>query len=429
MSEISKVAAPKGDTHVNVILIHGLGGDLRKTWQCGPDAEQFWPPWLSADVDGVAVYSVGYDASVSRLHGTAMHFTDRAKNILERILADPQLMRGKLVLIGHSLGGLVIKQMLRTAESEAHHRPEAAAFVKRVKGIAFLATPHSGSELASLADKLRILVCPSVATTSLVRNDPNLRELNLWYREWVTRSNVSHLVLVETKPMKIFGLVVPPDSSDPGLRGRPVPVDADHVTICKPTSREDEVYVHLRNFVRRNCKLSDTNGYKEPSGQIQNFRDLYLVSNTGVVPFGGRERDLTTLQRWLEDDQSPSRLLITAPLGRGKSALLVRWTEALRVSQRSMAGKLLSSQSAKGSALIDLRSFFGFLAMQLAAIADSPLEPPSFDPEAYYLERAATLLHELQATNRRVLVVIDGIDEALDEQFSAAFFPRVPRTI
>jgi len=82
------------------------------------------------------------------------------------------------------LGGLLVKQILRTAQSEAQIDEKAANFLRRVEKIAFLATPHTGADLAVWGDMLRILIRPSAATICLVRNDPNLRDLNLWYRDW-----------------------------------------------------------------------------------------------------------------------------------------------------------------------------------------------------------------------------------------------------
>jgi hypothetical protein len=74
-----------------------------------------------------------------------------------------------------------------------------------------------------------------------VRNDPNLRALNLWYRDWANDRHISHLVLTETKSLRVLGMVVEPDSSDPGLAGaRPVPIDGNHWTLCKPTSRTSD---------------------------------------------------------------------------------------------------------------------------------------------------------------------------------------------
>ena len=59
------------------------------------------------------------------------------------------------------------------------------------------------------------------------------------------------------------------------------------------------------------------------------FTDEYLVSETGPVPFGGRDDELRRLDELLHP-QSPPRMLVTAPAGRGKSALLVQWMKNLQ---------------------------------------------------------------------------------------------------
>ena len=168
------------------------------------------------------------------------------------MLAEPALAKGPLFLIGHSLGGLVIKQLLREAESNARRRKDAADFLRRVEKIAFLATPHSGAGLATLGDRLRILVWPSAATACLVRNDTNLRDLNLWYRGWANQQHVAHLVLTETKSLRVLGMIVKPDSADPGLANADiVPIDADRLTICKPVDKTSQIYIEVRNFLQR----------------------------------------------------------------------------------------------------------------------------------------------------------------------------------
>jgi pimeloyl-ACP methyl ester carboxylesterase len=175
MAQIVHVGSGSGELHTNVIFLHGLGGDPDGTWRSGSAKQLFWPRWLVDDLEGLKVFSVGYESPVSRWHGTAMHLTERANNILERVLAKHDLQTGQVILIGHSLGGLVIKQLLRTAESKARYGADAARFLERVEKVAFLATPHSGADLARWGDRLRIAIRPSAATNCLVRNDPNLR--------------------------------------------------------------------------------------------------------------------------------------------------------------------------------------------------------------------------------------------------------------
>ncbi len=261
MSDLFKVAGPDKEPSSSVVLVHGLGGHHYDTWRCGAAPEPwnvdktFWPLWLARDRQALAVYAIGYRAPVSRVRGTAMHLTDQATNILARFLAEPALIDRPLIFIGHSLGGLMVKQLLRTADSIARYDVRAEALIERVEKVAFLATPHSGSALASWGDRLRVLVRPSAATTSLVRNDANLRDLNNWYREWANARGIAHLILTEAKPTTVLGLVVPPDSADPGLANvRSVAIDADHKSICKPIDRTNEIYVLLRDFIARSVQ-------------------------------------------------------------------------------------------------------------------------------------------------------------------------------
>lgn len=222
-----------------------------KTWENSASPPQFWPNWLHADYPDVSIWTVGYDAPMTRWSPskTAMAIQDRATNILERILATDQLGLTEIALVGHSMGGLMIKQMLRTADSLALSRPDASKFRDLVRRVAFIATPHAGAGQATLLNTLRFFFKPSAASDGLVRNSPSLRDLNFWYREWVAKKNISHLILAETQTFWIVGMIVKPDSSDPGLPTRPIPIDANHSGICKPMTKESDVYVQVKKLL------------------------------------------------------------------------------------------------------------------------------------------------------------------------------------
>jgi hypothetical protein len=87
-----------------------------------------------------------------------MHFTDQATNVLATVLTEPKLRLGPLIFIGHRLGGLLTKQVMSTADSMAHNNAHAADFIGRVKKVPFLGSPHFGSGLATLGDRIRILM-------------------------------------------------------------------------------------------------------------------------------------------------------------------------------------------------------------------------------------------------------------------------------
>ncbi|GLO63296.1 hypothetical protein MACH09_38040 [Vibrio sp. MACH09] len=239
----------------HVVFIHGLGGNAESTWQSNNSEKVFWPKWLLEDIKDTCIWSIGYEAPRLTVRDSGMGLLDRAQNVLETLLTEQQLSKGELILVGHSLGGLVIKQMLRLS-SDQSERESTVEFVNRITGVAFLGCPHSGADLAQKGNSLlgRIFLKlflhqPSAATASLERNDATLRELNTWYRGWCNDKGIRHLVLVETKPYLMFGRIVKPDSSDPSLKERAIPIDSHHINISKPTSKQDDIYKHILKFV------------------------------------------------------------------------------------------------------------------------------------------------------------------------------------
>jgi pimeloyl-ACP methyl ester carboxylesterase len=256
LAEIHLLSECPAQVASHAIFFHGLDGHPRHSWGVPTDPEACWPAWLSDDIANLAIWSVGYPAASSRWRGTAMHIVDRAPNILELLLLEPKLAQGDITLIGHSMGGLIIKQLLRTAHSMAQHRPNVDGFLRRVRRVAFVATPHAGADLGTWTSRLRIFVRPTAATGCLVRNDANLRDLNHWYRDWVNAGAISHLILVESQPLRIGGWIVKPDSADPGLGERPVLLDADHISICKAADRNSEIYRHIKAFIERSATPS-----------------------------------------------------------------------------------------------------------------------------------------------------------------------------
>jgi len=63
---------------------------------------------------------------------------------------------------------------------------------------------------------------------------------------------------------------------------------------------------------------------------LANFFYYYLGDETHSVAFGGRNKNLARLDKWRQTPDAPPRLLLTAPAGQGKSALLARWSNHRR---------------------------------------------------------------------------------------------------
>lgn len=247
---------------IHVIFLHGLGGDANGTWLKKGSKDEAWPIWLAEDNCDLNIWTVEYDAPKLKFDSSGMGIPDLAVNIFEHILKVPELAEGEIIFVCHSLGGLITKQILRIANDQTN-RVEVKQFLGRVSGVAFLGTPHLGSDIAVHGHNIfakGLLRCftfqqPSIVAASLSRNDPNLRELNTWYRDWCQHKDIRHLVLTETEKMYGIVTVVKPDSADPGIAGvRAIPISVSHENICKPNDKNDEIYTHIKGFLSQKKK-------------------------------------------------------------------------------------------------------------------------------------------------------------------------------
>ena len=161
------------------------------------------------------------------------------------------------------------------------------------------------------------------------------------------------------------------------------------------------------------------------------FTEEYLVSETGPVPFGGRDDELRRLDAWLFDPQSPPRMLVTAPAGRGKSALLVRWMKNLqdggvcREDGWQLAFMPISIRMGTNRPEV----FYEGLALRLSEITGVALPAEAFrDSDGFRYAVRDQLDRLALALKPRVLVVIDGVDEALEGSFDAGVLPTLMPT-
>jgi len=246
MSSIQKVN-PARTSLYDIIFVHGLDGDGIATWTKAGSLAESWLAWLASDFPQTDVWSLSYDVPAFKSGANTVPLPDRAVNVLELLLSNGVGSR-PLIFVCHSYGGLLIKQVLRSAlDSGITAKRE---FVEAVRGVIFLATPHAGSEKASWFISYAKILLPGVAVAELKAHSAQLRDLNLWYRNNARTQGIETAVLSETKSTK--GLrIVDETSADPGMEGViPIPVDSDHVEICKPATKESESYLHVKRFVR-----------------------------------------------------------------------------------------------------------------------------------------------------------------------------------
>jgi hypothetical protein len=269
----------------DVVFIHGLDGHWSQSW-CHETAQASWPAWLADERPDLRIWSVDYDASSTNWRGRAMPIRDRAINVLDALL-NHQIGSYPLCFVIHSMGGLLVKQMIRHAEALSTHIPQYFRFVESCKGVMFLATPHTGSDLGRLATFLSHVLRPSDAMRDLETNTELLRDLNEWYRNKIELLNISNKVYFEKRDMA--GLrVVDETSSDPGIAGiEVIPIDASHIEICKPIDRTDQVFLGSLRFL---ADAMETGGGPPIPIPIPIGANSLIPSSSALVPIYKRSK-------------------------------------------------------------------------------------------------------------------------------------------
>ncbi|MFM6129663.1 MAG: SAVED domain-containing protein, partial [Sphaerospermopsis kisseleviana] len=182
--------------------------------------------------------------------GAAMTLARRTVNVLHRLQLSG-IGERPVLFITHSLGGLLVKSVLREAATTPG-RAEMQRLAEQCRGVMFLATPHQGSLLANFAKAIRVYL-PSVSTRDLRSNSEQLLELQRWYRGYAASQRIHTRSYYENQPTSVV-TVVSAWSSDPGVSGPtardPIPLDRNHLEISQPLDRNDEVVLGAAELIR-----------------------------------------------------------------------------------------------------------------------------------------------------------------------------------
>jgi tetratricopeptide (TPR) repeat protein len=412
----------------DVIFVHGLGGDSSGTWRSSKDDASSWPHWLAAAEPTVGVWSLGYAASPSkwprvlgwfgarwRDAGHAMSLPDRAVQVLD-LLALKRLGERPLFFICHSLGGLLVKQVLRTAAEAGDARKRRVA--ENTRAVLFLATPHSGAALASLIGSFPTIFGATASIEDLRAHEPHLRELGNWYRRRAPELGIATTTYFETRDVRGVALIVDPTSAHPGVGEDPVGVDEDHLSIAKP--REPEAQVCLKALeILHQFVLASRPAAQAPSPHLVSApaaASPEIVVRVDPYPapapriprelpapaerFFGRPAELERLTERLRQGKDTA---VSGPAGMGKTALAA---QALRAVVGETAERLAASPFPDGIVFLDLYLLRGQAEQAFTRLANT-LAGPDF------LERApARVRAEEACRGRRLLLVVEGGEEA-----------------
>lgn len=343
---------PKCSPSADIVFVHGLGGTSRHTWSKNRDLQLFWPlEWLpyEPELTTARIMTFGYNSqfsSISQRKENILNISDFAKDLLFSMKfatgeGERRLDIGSrpIILVAHSMGGLIIKKAFILGQHDEHYE----GLIRAVSGMVFLSTPHRGSNLAEILNKI-LSACifafsPKQYIAELTINSLTLQDINEQFRNLAP--NISIVSFYETLKTAIGPsqtMVVQKDSSILGYPGEiSKPLDADHHDVCKYTSQQDSNYISVRNILK--YLVGKHYSQDLPKIESNSVDELYEIASAfGLID--GPADDLVFFSdrrmpgscEWTKDDpnftsflgdefQEPRCLWCTGHPGSGKSVL------------------------------------------------------------------------------------------------------------
>ncbi|KAH8891229.1 hypothetical protein GQ53DRAFT_151968 [Thozetella sp. PMI_491] len=242
---------------VDIVFVHGLNGHWHNTWFHRASGV-YWPrDLLGCDVAHAKVWSFGYNADVVKLFGPVGASTLRQHSLaLVSDVARQCRAHGGLIFVAHSLGGLVVKAALYLSAGSAESH--LALVHCRTLGVAFLGTPHRGSDLAAYGKIMGDILRASLKRVNtellalLKNNSATLSEVEDLFATWLRkRETPFHLTcFYEDLGLLAVGPVVSKTSACiPGYLG--LPIDANHMDMARFSSTLDTGYQRIKEELLR----------------------------------------------------------------------------------------------------------------------------------------------------------------------------------
>ncbi|KAI9688304.1 MAG: hypothetical protein M1820_010273, partial [Bogoriella megaspora] len=441
---------------VDLVFVHGLGGGSRKTWCKTTKPEQYWPKeWLSVDkgFEFVRIHAFGYKADWGEKRGSLSDIHDFGHSLLGELHNSPTLRKDAtpIILVGHSMGGIVIKKAYILARQD----PSFDDIAQRFHSFYFLATPHRGSDLTkTLTNILKVTFGQKPYVNDLERNSSTIAMVNDTFRHYA--SDVKLWSFYETIPsdLKVTNVtIVDKSSATLGYSNeRIVPLNADHRGVCKFIDTYDPTYITIRNAL---CNTVDSIIVEATPAKVTSSRDnrrrLEEFLGNPEIP----EDDLSTLLdcrhtdscAWLAQrpdfvdwecswSRAPPVLWLTGHPATGKSVLCGHVVEYLQQRNSSVA-YFFFRHGRLGRQTISacLRSLAYQMAFNSESVRQEILDLAQNDISWDFEDEKATWRKLFvngifcRDTAEPQYWVIDAVDEAVKSEQLIRLIPHLPKNV
>lgn len=287
-----------------IIFVHGLGGEIDKTWGK-------FPKFIIDDPEiehKVVEYGYTSPPFLKQFYKSAPTISNIANGLLTDINARCDITKDEIILVGHSLGGLVIKRLLvRLSKLGNKHN---------IKKVCFFDVPHGGSGLANIG---QFIAFKNRHLKSLVNNSS---DLDLLDEDWVDKNLSEQLNILSI--IDANETVVSSVSSKSLFRYHPIETinGVNHSSIVKPTSEGDTVVLLLKSFIKSSPSVGKFNldAAKPIKEWLKYDERKHELAYEEDEP---REKAFKALAEALNSNSSSIRL--TGLSGLGKSRLLIEY--------------------------------------------------------------------------------------------------------
>ncbi|KAI9808253.1 MAG: hypothetical protein M1825_004710 [Sarcosagium campestre] len=320
---------------VDIVAVHGLGGDAIDTWT-HPKSKAFWlKDFLPKQIPDARVMTFGYNAAAAFEQSTA-EVIDHAKSLLTSLVdkrEESEEVHRPLIFVAHSLGGIVVKQALLQAKLE----PRYQSIKDATLGIIFFGTPHRGSDKATYGKVLATVAQfmshrpPPRLVAALQTNSDVLLRLTSDFRFQLPDYQVYSFF--ELRPMKGHSTLIVEKHSAllETNHEEQIPVDADHSAMCKFETEADDTFEKVYKRVKRMKNTPRSVANEQSVSNNKHFEVPYLLSPV----FTGRDDVLERLTTSFTAKRSAQnrhqqRFVLFGLGGSGKTQICLRYIQEHR---------------------------------------------------------------------------------------------------
>ncbi|KAK1589962.1 ankyrin repeat-containing protein, partial [Colletotrichum navitas] len=350
---ITPLYVAEGGADIDIIAVPGLRSHALGSWK-SPNGDQVWlRDFLPREIPAIRVFLYGYDTvlpgSLSK-----QSIKDLGSILLERITAfraGDDTSRRPIIFVGHSLGGLLIKEAL--LQARRRHSETKSDFSKATFGLLFFGVPNLGLRNEQLRTLVRGQPNESLINDLLVDNDsepPNcLKTLSDQFSETcrdyyqvVSFFERSLSPTIEVRSGRSSLLVTGDSATSTGLVAAAdednIPLNTDHSGLVKFDNKIQGDYPIVRERIKKLCKeakievarrFSKHDLHRPHSADSEAcmkslaFRDMNSRQNNIETSVAGTCDWIFSHQSFLQwTEQKQGLLWIMGKPGSGKSTIL-----------------------------------------------------------------------------------------------------------